>query len=113
MHELGIVYQIIKVVDQFARENGVTEVDKIVLEIGQLSGAIPKFIKECYPAAVDGTAYESAKLEIITLPANGKCRGCSNIYNIVENRKVCPECESQDFELISGREFNIKEIVAY
>lgn len=113
MHELGIVYQIIKVVDQFAKQNEVTEVAKIVLEIGQLSGAIPKFIQECYPAAVDGTPYEATKLEIITLPANGKCNNCSNIFNIVDNRRICPECESQDYEMISGREFNIKEIVAY
>lgn len=112
MHELGIVYEVIKVVDNFVKENDITRVEKIVLEIGQLSQAIPRFIEECYPAAVDQTPYEDTKLEIITLPANGKCKVCGEIYNIIEHRKVCPNCNTEDFDLISGEEFNIKEVVA-
>lgn len=112
MHELGIVYEVIKVVDNCVKENNIKMVEKIVLEIGQLSQAIPRFIEECYPAAVDQTPYEATKLEIITLPANAKCKGCDEIYNIIEYRKICPNCKSENFELISGEEFNIKEIVA-
>jgi len=112
MHELGIVYEVIKVVDSFVKDNNITKVEKIVLEIGQLSQAIPRFIEECYPAAVDQTPYEDTKLEIITLPANAKCKACGEIYNIIEHRKVCPNCTAEDFDLISGEEFNIKEVVA-
>lgn len=113
MHELGIVCEIINIVDQFVKENNLTKVDKIVLEVGQLSQAIPRFIEECYPAAVDETPYEDAKLEIIVLPAQATCKICNAVYNIVEHRKICPTCKNQEYELISGEEFNIKEIVAY
>jgi len=113
MHELGIVYEVIKIVDSFVIENRLTKVDKIVLEIGQLSQAIPRFIEECYPAAVSETDYEETKLEIIMLPANGRCNVCHEVYNIVEHRRVCPSCKSDDYHLISGQEFSIKEIVAY
>lgn len=113
MHELGIVYEVIKVVDNFATQNKLTKVDKIILEIGQLSQAIPRFIEECYPAAVSETEYEETKLEIITLPAIGKCNVCQEVYNVVEHRRVCPTCTPMDYELRSGQEFNIKEIVAY
>lgn len=112
MHELGIVYQVIKVVDKFVKENKITRVEKIVLEIGQLSQAIPRFIEECYPAAVDETAYENTKLEIITIEALAECRDCGEVYNIIKNRKVCPKCSSENFILISGEEFNIKEVLA-
>jgi hydrogenase nickel incorporation protein HypA/HybF len=113
MHELGIVYEVIRVVDNFVKENHLTRVDKIVLEIGQLSQAIPRFIEECFPAAVDETDYMDTKLEIITLPANAKCGDCSEIYNIVEHKKICPKCQSEKFVLVSGEEFNIREVVAY
>lgn len=113
MHELGVVYEVIKIVDRFSKENNITKVEKIVLEVGKLSQAIPRFIQECYPAAVDNTPYEETTLEIIELPANGKCRNCNEIYDIIKNRKICPECEGEDYELISGQEFNIKEVVAY
>lgn len=113
MHELGIVYEVIKIVDSFSKENNLTKVDKIVLEVGELSQAIPRFIEECYPAAVNETPYEDTKLEIIQLPANAKCKDCNEIYNVIKHRKVCPKCNGENYNLVSGREFNIKEIVAY
>lgn len=113
MHELGIVYEVIKIVDAFAVENKLTKVDKIILEIGELSQAIPRFIESCYPAAVSETAYEDTKLEIITIPAKGECAVCHTVFNVIQHRKICPECQAEDFSLISGQEFNIKEVVAY
>ena len=113
MHELGIVYEVINIVDRFAVENNLTNIDKIVLEVGELSQAIPRFIEECYPAAVSETPYEETKLEIIVLPAVGRCRNCDDIYNVINHRKICPKCGEENYDLISGQEFNIKEIVAY
>lgn len=112
MHELGIVYEVIKIVDNFKKDNNLTTVDKIVLEVGQLSQAIPRFLEECYPAAIYGTPYEETKLEIVTLPANAECSECHNIFNIIEHQKICPECNSNTYKLISGEEFNIREIIA-
>jgi hydrogenase nickel incorporation protein HypA/HybF len=112
MHELGIVYEVINIVDRFAKENNLTTVDKIVLEVGQLSQVIPRFLEECYPAAVSETPYEHTKLEIIVLPANAKCKTCNQVYNIIEYRKICPKCHSEEYDLISGWEFNIKEVIA-
>ena len=112
MHELGIVYEVINVVDRFVKANQLTKVEKIILEVGQLSQAIPRFIEECYPAAVSETDYEQTLLEIIVLPANGSCVNCHETYNIVEANKVCPKCKGESYTLLSGEEFNIKEVVA-
>jgi len=112
MHELGIVYEVVKVVDRFVRENHLTRVTKIVLEIGQLSHAVPRFIEECFPAAVADSAYEEAELEIIVTPAVGMCNACQAEYNVVATRKVCPSCGAERFTLKSGQEFIIKEVVA-
>ena len=113
MHELGIVYEVINIVDRFSKENNLTKVDKIVLEVGKLSQAIPRFIEECYPAAVNETPYENTKLEILEMPANAKCKKCNEIYDIIKERKICPKCNSEEYDLKSGQEFNIKEVVAY
>jgi len=74
---------------------------------------IPKYIEACYPAAVDGTSLQDTKLEIEILPGNGLCKKCNKVFNIIENSSKCPNCESKDWELLSGKEFMIKEIVAY
>lgn len=112
MHELGIMFHVVKKVEAVARENGLTKIEALVLQVGELASVVPQYIHACYPAAVDGTLLESTRLEIETLPANGLCQGCKKVYNVVENRRKCPFCGSGDFELISGREFNIKEIRA-
>lgn len=112
MHELGIVYEVIKVVDNFVKEHDLKTVEKIVLEVGQLSQAVPRFLEECYPAAVSDTDYEATRLEIDIQPALGRCNHCDTTYNVVEHRRICPSCQQDQYTLISGQEFNIKEIVA-
>lgn len=112
MHELGVVIEVVKTVENFAKKNGVTKIDKIVLQIGELSSMIPKYIEACYPAAVDGTTMEETKLEIEILPGNGICKACNKVFNFIQTKGKCPICGSKDNEIISGKEFMIKEILA-
>jgi len=112
VHELGVVIEVVKTVQEFAEQNGVTKVDTIVLQIGELSSMIPKYIEECYPAAVDGTPLEETKLKIEILPGNALCKGCGQVFNLIRNKSRCPECGSKEWEMLSGKEFMIKEIIA-
>ena len=112
MHELGIVVEIAKTVENFAKSNNLTKVDTIVLQIGAISTVVPQYIEECYPAAIDGGFLQDTKLKIEILPANAMCKACSKIYNLVENKGVCPGCGDKAHELLSGKEFMIKEIIA-
>lgn len=112
MHELGVVIEVIKTVETFARENGVGRIESLTLQIGELSSMIPKYIEACYPAAVDGTLMEDTKLVIEILPGNGRCRSCARVFNILKAKSLCPQCGGRDWELLSGKEFTIKEILA-
>lgn len=111
MHELGVVLEVVKTVEQFVEENTVTgKLEKLVLQIGELSSIIPKYVEAVYPAAVDKTILENTTLEIEVMPANARCKKCTKVFNAVEHRAICPKCESKEVELLSGREFFIKEI---
>lgn len=103
---------VIKTVEEFAINNGVTKIDTLVLQIGELSSMIPKYIEECFPMAVDGTTMEDTKLKIEILPGNGLCRRCSQVFNLIENENRCPGCGSGEWEILGGKEFMIKEIIA-
>lgn len=113
MHELGVVIEVVKTVENFAEKNKLTKIDTIVLQIGELSSMIPKYIEDCYPAAVDGTMLEATKLKIEILPGNVLCKSCNKVYKLIENRGGCPYCKDRHWELLCGKEFLIKEIVAY
>ncbi|MBF4694173.1 hydrogenase maturation nickel metallochaperone HypA/HybF [Fusibacter ferrireducens] len=113
MHEIGVVIEVIKTVERFVKQNDVTKIDTLVLQIGELSSMIPRYVEACYPAAIEGTILEETKLKIEIMPANALCKNCNKVFNIVEHNKICPKCSGEDFDLLSGREFMIKEILAY
>lgn len=113
MHELGVVIEVVKTVERIAVQQSLSKIDTIVLQIGELSSMIPKYIEECFPAAVDGTMMEDTKLKIEILPGNALCNNCNKVFNVVENGRKCPNCGSSDCSLLSGREFMIKEVIAY
>lgn len=112
MHELGIVLQIVGRIEAVAKENHLEEIQTLVLEIGELSSMIPRYVEACYPMAVEGTILENTELVIEVLPGNGSCRACGHEYNLPAEKNTCPKCGCQDFVVLSGKEFNIKEIVA-
>lgn len=111
MHELGIVIEVIKTVENFAKQNGLVKIDTLVLQIGELSSIVPGYIEACYPAAADSTLLQETKLKIEILPGNALCKKCNKVFNLIQNRK-CPNCGSDDLDLLCGKEFMIKEIIA-
>ena len=112
MHELSICYEIVETLEDVVKENELTEVQKVILEIGELSTMIPMYMYECFPCAVDGTMFEETELKIETVAGIGHCKKCGQKYQLIPNDGVCPNCGENDCEIVSGREFNIKEIVA-
>lgn len=112
MHELGIIIEVVKQVEEFAKENNVTEIEQITLEVGELSSMYPKFIEDVYPIAVERTSLKDTKLVIEMLPGLGTCKKCNFGYNLRLNNNICPLCGSDEYLVISGTEFNIKSITA-
>lgn len=113
MHELGIVINIVKQMEDYMKQNNLTRIEKLVLQVGQLSEIYPKYLLDVYPLAVEGTKLEKTELVIDETPGLGSCEDCDFVYNLVENDNTCPLCGSKKFKIISGKEFLIKELHAY
>ena len=112
MHEYGVIMEIVKQVEDIAKENDIKEIQTVVLQIGELSSMIPMYMKKIYPIAVDDTILRDSDLEIEVIPGNGRCKNCGQIFNLLQAKGSCPACGGKEFELLSGKEFLIKEIVA-
>ena len=114
MHELGIVFHIIKSVERVAAENDLEKVSAVVLELGEVSGVVPDYLTDCWKWATAKTELvEGSELRIETLPAATHCDGCGRDYPTVAHGKTCPHCQSGNTWLLTGNEVNIKEIEAY
>lgn len=113
MHELGIIIHINKTLHAIAKEQKLTEIGLVTLEIGEVSAIIPSYLSDCwlyyrkkYPLI------ENAELLIESLPAHTYCEDCDKTYSTVQYGRVCPYCHSGKTYLITGDECNIKEIEA-
>ena len=113
MHELGTVFYVIKQVEQLCVENNLSTVGSVTLEIGEVSGIIPKYVQDCWDWAIKDTTYlKNTELKIETLPAVTYCEDCKQTYPTVKYAKICPHCKSEHTYLLSGNEYTIKEIEA-
>ena len=111
MHELGIVFYMIDMVEKAAKENGAEKVASVTLQLGEVSGAIPHELTSCWNWAVKKTErMDGAGLVIGTIPAVTLCQDCGQTYPTVPQGKICPHCGSGKTYLTQGNEIQLKEI---
>ena len=112
MHELSVMMEVIKTVENVMAENNIKKVSAIVLQIGELSSVVPMFMEEYFPIITDQKPhFKDTELKIEVLPGNAKCDNCGTVFNVIEHKGYCPECNSFDKQLVCGKEFFIKEIL--
>ena len=113
MHELGIVFHMIKTVERITEENALTSVSSVTLELGEVSGVVPHELASCWNWAVAQTeVLKGAELKIEPIPAVTLCESCNRTYPTVPQGRVCPLCGSEETVLVRGNEINLKEIEA-
>lgn len=113
MHELGIVFKIIDDIEEVGKENSLTQVSSVTLQIGEVSTVIPTYIIDCWRWAADRTELmRGSELRVETIDAVTYCEDCEKNYPTVQYGKICPHCGSESTYLLTGNEVAIKEIEA-
>ena len=70
MHELGIVFYIIRDVKQAAAEHDVDHVNAVVMNIGEVSTVVPHYLTDCWRWAADKEELlRGCELRVQTIPA--------------------------------------------
>ena len=111
MHELGIVFYIIRDVKAAASENGVDRIDTVVMDIGEVSTIVPEYLTDCWRWAADREELlRGSELRINTIPAVSWCDDCKCEFGTVQYGKTCPHCGGGNTWLLRGNEVEIKQI---
>lgn len=111
MHELGVVLEIFDLVEEIMKEQDLKKVSTITVEVGELSGILPDYFKECWDVAKIGGTFDKTELILEFIPAAAKCK-CGFEYEMQKNNRICPICHKTDYAVIRGREFMVKQIEA-
>lgn len=110
MHELGLTAELVKIVDEKAREAGAGRVTSVSVSIGAFSGVEADAVSFCFEVVAQGTLAEGAKLEMERIPLTVRCEGCGLTQVNTENFPACPTCSSMAVEIVAGKEFRIKSM---
>ena len=113
MHELGVVFHMVDLLEDIGRERSLTRVGKVVVELGEVSGVVTDLFADAWLWASDRhDLLRGAELEIHEIEAVTRCNACGNVFSTVAHGRGCPACQSSDTELLQGNELNIREIEA-
>ena len=110
MHELTIVQSFVETTNDFAKSRGVKKVERVTLEVGALTGVIPKYVRMYYDEVCEDTRLEGSELVIDYLEAEAFCKGCGHIYDPSQTDEKCPKCGDSDKEILQGNELRVRDI---
>lgn len=109
MHEMGIADAMMKTVDGVLEGESLF-VRSITVEIGDLSGVVPRFLADCWEAVAAGTRYEQTKLLLHSIPATARCEDCGNVFVADVEHLRCPKCRGDKLTPLTGQDLTIAEI---
>lgn len=113
MHELGIVFHIMDSLEAVAKENGLTSIQSVTIELGEVSTVIESYLVDCWNWAVKKRELlHGCRMVVETIPAVSVCEDCGKEYGTVAHGRNCPHCGSEKTYLLAGSEITIKEIAA-
>jgi hydrogenase nickel incorporation protein HypA/HybF len=108
MHELPVVIDIVRVIEQEASKRNMKEITQIYLVIGELSSIMDESVQMYFEIIAQNSVCAGAKLVFEHRPAMLKCPVCKKEFSHTRSFN-CPVCGG-DSVLVkgTGREFYIQ-----
>ncbi|HFD31929.1 MAG TPA: hydrogenase maturation nickel metallochaperone HypA [Gammaproteobacteria bacterium] len=110
MHEMSLCEGVLQIIESEAAKQNFTQVKRVILEVGTLSGVEIKALEFAFDVVMKGSIAEQARLEIIELEAQAWCMQCAKSVTIKQRYDACPTCGSYQLQVSSGDEMRIKEL---
>lgn len=110
MHELSVCQSLLGEVERVAAQHGASDVARIVIAVGPLSGVEPELLDRAFAIARTGTVAASAQLNIETAPVKVWCELCDAETQAAPNSLLCGHCGTWKVQLRSGDELVLKRL---
>jgi len=112
MHEFSLAQNILEIVDETLKKNGVSHASEVQLEVGTLSGVEIPALEMALESLKPNSVIETTEIKLIITKAKAVCRNCKKEYYPEDLFSPCPKCSSYAPDIISGKELLVKSIVA-
>ena len=110
MHELSVAQSLFSIIERSIPHDNKGKVTEVHLSIGTLSAIEIDALTFSFDIIKDNTIASQAKLIINYIQGKGRCRSCSDIFQINNFGIACPVCNHYDIEILEGKELKITSI---
>lgn len=111
MHELGLCDAMLRMVRGIMRDEKITRITRITVEVGTLSGVVPAYMSDCWEAVTDGTELEGVEFVVDTLRGTAQCMDCGAVFPADIEQLRCPDCGGRRLIPLTGRDLTLKELL--
>ena len=110
MHEFGIMEAALETAAQKTRAAGATQIHRLKLRVGKLSGVVPEALRFAFDALKVKSLAATADLEIEEVPAVCWCAGCATEFETADLKYECPRCHQPSGDLRRGKEMELASL---
>lgn len=114
MHELHLMGQVVKSVEQALRESKTGKPSVVRLRVSALSHLLShdlSSLQSTFEMASLGTMAEGATLDIVIVPVSASCRRCGVTSNLFLADAACETCGARDVDFALVPEVVVQEVV--
>jgi len=114
MHEVHLMSQVVKSVEQALRGIETGKLSVVRLRVSALSHLLShdlSSLQSAFEMASLGTTAEGATLDIVTVPVSASCRRCGATSNLCLADIACEVCGARDIDLATVPEVVVHEVV--
>ena len=112
MHEFALVDNVFQILNSKINELQIKKVTQVKLVIGEMTAVEETTLSACFEVFAQNTVVEGAELLFERVPVRGKCQKCNLVFEVESYKFICPDCQNNGVEVISGREFYIDSLLA-
>ena len=111
MHEFSLTDSLIDLACDEASKAGIARLDRIVVEIGALSGVNVDSIEFAFGILREKSPITgNAELLIEKIPGTGVCTKCGREITLEKLFLYCPDCGTPTVNITGGRDFIVKSM---
>lgn len=107
MHEVGIANAILDAGRAEAGRLAGSRLKKIGVRVGVLSGVDLQALEFALMAIRAGTELEAVEIDLQSCPRKNRCVKCGFEFETEMYSKPCPDCASEQIQLIGGEELEL------
>ena len=113
MHELSIAVSLVEQIEEIAKKNQLSSIEKVEIETGVLRQVIPEIMQTAFTEASAGTIASGIALGIKEKEAVARCLLCDCTFEPETDNFTCDHCGRAEVEILQGDQITFASLTGH